>query len=37
MADNKPKLFLFAVIQVKPEYFSAAKAALDPKSTCCTY
>lgn len=29
MADNKPKLFLFAVIQVKPEYFSAAKAALD--------
>lgn len=29
MAGDQPKLFLFAVIQIKPEYFDAAKAALD--------
>lgn len=29
MAGNQPKLFLFAVIRTKPEYFDAAKAALD--------
>lgn len=29
MAGDQPKLFLFAVIQTKPEHFDAAKAALD--------
>ena len=29
MSDTKPKLFLFAVIQTKPEHFDDAKSALD--------
>ena len=29
MSDGKPKLFLFAVIQPKPEHFDDAKSALD--------
>jgi quinol monooxygenase YgiN len=29
MSDLKPKLFLFAVIETKPEHFDDAKSALD--------
>ncbi|WP_417476275.1 putative quinol monooxygenase [Leisingera sp.] len=29
MTGEQPRLFLFAVIQIKPEYFEEAKAALD--------
>lgn len=29
MTGAQPKLFLFAVIQIKPEHFQEAKAALD--------
>ncbi len=29
MSDPKPKLFLFAVIQTKPEHFEDARSALD--------